>query len=269
MKIPIQPPKFSDLVQDVIDKSPQRFSEIIALGIPPDPNGRYYHWDKLRHLKNIPVDLDHKEWWLAIKLARKTLYKSVPHTDKHGNQFVFAEPDIVRKLLHDIDIHGGGELRSSEPVANPRTRDSYLINSLIEEAITSSQLEGAATTRNVAKEMLRQKRKPQGRSETMIVNNYHAMQFINTNAQKELTSELILELHGILTHGTLENENAIGRLRKSDDIFVSDNKDGSIIHKPPKAAELKKRLTKLCNFANNKNTSILLGLSNQFYNFCC
>ncbi len=79
-----------------------------------------------------------------------------------GNTFSFCgrrcHANVAHRLLHEVDIHGGGELKSTAQVANPDTRDTYLINSLIEEAITSSQLEGAATTRKVAKEMLRQKR---------------------------------------------------------------------------------------------------------------
>jgi Fic family protein len=48
----------------------------------------------------------------------------------------------------------------------------------MEEAITSSQLEGAATTREVAKEMIREGRQPRDRSERMILNNYLTMQRI-------------------------------------------------------------------------------------------
>jgi len=255
MKIPLTPPKLKELIDEVIRQSPQKFSEIISLGLQADPRGHYYHWDKLRHLENVPDDLSHREWWLGIKLARKALYRPVPHTDKYGQPFVYAEPDVVRKLLHEIDIHGGGELKSSEQVANPHTRDAYLINSLIEEAITSSQLEGAATTRKVAKEMLRRKRKPRDKSEKMIVNNYHAMQFINEIAQETLTTKYVLELHKIVTEGTFDDESSAGMLRTTDDVYVGDQRDATVIHEPPKAEELEDRLKSICNFANDENAS--------------
>lgn len=193
-----------------------------------------------------------------MKFSRKALYKKIPHSDKDGNPFVYAEPDVVRRLLHEVDIHGGGELKANEQVANPNTRDTYLINSLIEESITSSQLEGAATTRKVAKEMLRQKRKPQDRSETMIVNNFNAMEFINENSTEELTPELIYELHRILTVNTLDNRAAVGKLRTSDDIYVGDERDATIIHVPPKANELAGRLKNICAFANASHPSVFL-----------
>ena len=66
------------------------------------------------------------------------------------------------------------EVVTSERQAGQR----FLVNSLMEEAIRSSQLEGATTSRRVAKEMLRTGREPRDRSERMIANNYRALQFM-------------------------------------------------------------------------------------------
>lgn len=254
MQIPLTPPDYQKLIHEIIKKSIARFTEILNLRVPPDPNGQYYHWDKLRHLKSAPYDLAHKEWWFAIKSARRSLYQVLPHYAKDGSPFVYGEPNIVRQLLHEIDIHGGGELKASDQVNNPATRDTYLISSLIEEAITSSQLEGAATTRKIAKEMLRQKRAPRDRSERMIVNNYRAMEFINDISEEELTPSLILELHRILTEDTLDNLKAVGNYRTTDDVYVGDNRDATIIHVPPAATQIPKRLSSICDFANASNS---------------
>lgn len=159
----------------------------------------------------------------------------------------------MRRLLHEIDMHGGGELKASAQVANPNTRDSYLINSLIEEAITSSQLEGAATTRKVAKAMLREKRAPRDRSERMIVNNYAAMEYINEISSEELTPSLILELQRLLTTDTLENNRAVGSWRSSDDVYVGDERDATVIFVPPPYKEIPARIERICNFANDPN----------------
>lgn len=250
MKIPAKPSGIHDLINHIAKDSPDKLSDIFSSGIKPDPKGAYHHWDKLRHLKLPPLVSNHEEWWLAIKIARKTLYKNIPHSDKDGSPFVFDEPDTVRRLLHEIDVHGGGELKATEQVVNPNTRDTYLINSLIEESITSSQLEGAATTRKVAKEMLRQKRKPRDKSETMILNNYHAMEYIKDISNEALTPELIYELHRILSNNTLEDPGMVGKLRVADDVYVGDERDATIISIPPKAKELQNRIENICNFAN-------------------
>lgn len=254
MKIPLTPPIFDELLHHVLEENSKSFGEILSLGIRPDPKGAYYHWDKLRHLAP-PHDLSSEEWWMAIKLSRRALYKPIPHTDKYGEPFQYGQPDVVQRLLHQITRDASGIIQSSEAVTNPHTRDTYLVNSLIEEAITSSQLEGASTTRKVAKEMLRQSRKPKDNSEKMIVNNYHAMQFINDMKDEKLTPSMILELHRILTEGTMENSKAVGTLRSSDDIYVGDARDATTLHIPPKASELKVRLENICNFANDKHAT--------------
>lgn len=256
MKIPLTPPPFKQLTDDLAQKG--RLADILSVDTSADYRGKYHHWDKLRHLRLPDGFNSHDEWWFAIKLARRSLYKRIPHKDKHGQNFVYGESDLVRKLLHEVDIHGGGEVKSNTQLANPSIKDTYLINSLIEEAITSSQLEGAATTRKIAKEMLRENRKPRDRSETMIVNNYHAMQFINEIDNEELTPELVLELHRILTEGTLDNHKSVGKLRTTDDVYVGDERDASIIHTPPKASELESRLKSVCEFANSVEPNAFL-----------
>lgn len=257
MKIPLSPPRFEELLNKVVSDGPERLMRIYAMNIKPDPKGAYYHWDKLRHLKP-PNDLSTEEWWFGIKSARKALYRPIPHTAKSGENFVYAQPDIVHKLLHQITRDASGVIQSSEVVTNPHTRDTYLINSLIEESITSSQLEGASTTRKVAKEMIRQNRKPKDNSERMIMNNYHAMQFVNDMRNEELTPELIYELHRLLCEDTLENKKYEGELRTTDDIYVGDERDSTKLHIPPKAEELEKRIENMCHFANGKNSSEFL-----------
>ena len=258
MRIPIKPPNFRETFDEVVKKSTDRIHKIVGAGIQAEPKGNYYHWDKLRHLKSPPNGLTNEEWWLGIKWTRQSIYQTIPHKAIDGSNFVFGETHTVRRLLHEIDIHGGGEIKASAQVANPSSRDSYLINSLIEEAITSSQLEGAATTRKVAKQMLREKRKPRDRSERMIVNNYQAMEHIKEIATQNLTPELILELQGILTEDTLDNTSAEGAWRDNDDIYVGDVRDATIIFEPPTYKEIPKRMESLCAFANDVNTSKFL-----------
>ncbi len=91
-----------------------------------------------------------------------------------------------------------------DPIANPQTRSQYLMHSLFQEAVTSSQLEGAATTRAEAKEMLRSGRPPRTRGERMILNNYLTMQRIAEWKQSTLDESLIFEMHRMVTEGTLD-----------------------------------------------------------------
>lgn len=213
-------------------------------------SGKYRHWDVLRHLKP-PDGLTVEQWWLGLKLARIGMYQPLPMTAKDGGPFVYALPDVAQRMLHQIDRDASGTIRASHQVTDPQTRDSYLVSSLVEEAITSSQLEGASTTRDVAKDMIKGGREPRDRSERMIVNNYHALQFIRQIKEEPLTPAIIFQLQRILTEQTLDEPGGAGRFRRDDErIVVSDHIDGSILHDPPTAAVLPQRMVEMCAFAN-------------------
>jgi Fic family protein len=214
---------------------------------------RYIHWDKLRHLEP-PEGLNSEEWWFKIKFARIAGFRLLPLTDANGSPFSYGLPDLALKHLHHIDQRCSGEVAMDEVVTSERQAGQrFLVNSLMEEAIRSSQLEGATTSRRVAKEMLRSGREPRSRSERMIANNYRALQFMREEMGDLLSTESILELHRILTEGTLDNPSAAGRLQRPDEerVAVYDRDDDERpIHRPPPADQLPERMRLLCNFAN-------------------
>lgn len=249
MKLPLSPPDFGTLYDNAyINKFTGFFDSNLG---PTDSEGRYLHWDKVRHLQP-PEGWTSEDFWLVLKFARRTLYKKLPFTSKFCEQFQFCMTDSIYRDLHWIDQNASGRIGMDKPVTNPHTRDTYLVGSLIEEAISSSQLEGASTTRNVAKEMLRQGRKPKDHSEQMIFNNYQAMQFIREYKEDKLTPAMIFELHRILTEATLDDANKAGQYRDAgDDIHVVDATAAVLLHTPPEASELPSRIERLCQFAND------------------
>lgn len=251
MKVPLSPPTLEVLLRSIVETGGvERLTRLLGDPAGPAPNGRYLHWDELRH-RQPPPGLSREDWWFSVKTARRLLYKSIPITDKTGRPFVFALVDPVLALLHRLDRDAAGRIRLAAPIANSATRDGYLIRSLIEEAINSSQLEGASTTRQVAKEMLRQGRRPQDKSEQMIFNNFQAMRAISERASQPLTPDTILELHRLLTRDTLDDPSAAGRLRRADErVDVVDHRHQRILHVPPHADQLPERLERLCRFAN-------------------
>ncbi len=92
--------------------------------------------------------------------SKRALYcNSYRLEDKNNVPFVLATIDSILHKLHFIDRSSGNTIQG--PVVQIHDEDTYLVQSLTEEAITSSQLEGASTTRKVAKEMLRTKRNPE------------------------------------------------------------------------------------------------------------
>jgi Fic family protein len=213
---------------------------------------RYVHWDKLRHL-DPPDGLDSTEWWFRIRFSRLANMRPLPLADSNGRPFNYSLPDLVLKRLHRIDQRCSGEVMMDEVVTSERQAGQrFLVNSLMEEAIRSSQLEGATTSRRVAKEMLKSGREPENRSERMIANNYRALQFMREGMGDRLDPDRILELHRIVTEGTLDDPEAAGRLQRPGEprVAVYDRDDGRPIHTPPPAELLPYRMRQLCEFAN-------------------
>jgi len=252
MRFPDIPPSYLTIFEDIKTQGDVKLNRFLTEIQATDYKGRYLHWDKLKY-KNPPDDFTAEEYWAGTKFARSKLLQDLPLLSKSQQPFKFCSPSLVQKMLLEIDRNASGYVGMSEPIANENTRNTYLINSLIEEAINSSQLEGAATTRKVAKKMIRNNRTPQDQGEQMIFNNFYAMQFVQEHKDDMLTPSMVYELHRIVTDKTLPDATHAGRLRTGDDeIHVVDHL-GNILHTPPDAEELPARLKALCDFANGLN----------------
>lgn len=218
--------------------------------VPPE---KYLHWDKLQYY-TPPIDIKPEYWWLIIKLKRQSGYKNLPNQDTGGKPFVIlTDVEPIAQRLHDIDLRAGGHIKMPEQIMNRDTRDQYIVSSLIQEAITSSQLEGAATTRLVAKDMLKSGRKPTDRSEQMILNNFETMQFITGLKDSVLTPRLVFEIHRRVTRDTLDEPSAAGRFRTDQEAVHIADPYGEVLHRPPSSDSLAERLQSLCDFANSDN----------------
>jgi len=226
-----------------------RMSEVMLHISDISKRDSYMPWDEVRR-RPAPFGLSHEEWWLALKLGRLSRLRPIPLHDKSNRPFMFGIPELMMAQLHEIDRGLGFALDLPEAVTRPETRDQYIVSSLIQESITSSQLEGAATTREIAKDMLRSGRAPRDKSERMILNNYHTMQRIRAVRDKPLTPELVLEIHALVTADTLDKPDATGRLRRVDENVRVEDIEGTVYHTPPLAGELPERVQAMCDFAN-------------------
>lgn len=245
MRIPDTPRPLQQLLQSI---PAPRIAELMPETAPLWQEDEYLHWNEIRR-RPPPAGLSHDEWWLLLKLGRSKA-KFVPLVDKAGTPFRFTMPDSIIAKLHEIDLGLGSSWSLPDAVTNPGSRNEYVVSTLIQEAITSSQLEGAVTTREVAKEMLRSGRKPRDKSERMILNNYQTMQRIMDLRDRVLTPEMVFEIHRIATEGTLDREEGAGRFRRPDESVSVADMEGNIFHEPPHADELPDRITKMCSFAN-------------------
>jgi len=221
-------------------------------------NNRYLHWDKMRHLQR-PDGLSAEHAWAAIRFSRMSQIRQLPLSMYHMNQKMgFWIPPKHQQWLHEIDQKAGGSIGAISDNELPDDNERYLINSLMEEAIASSRLEGASSTREKAKKMLRTERKPRDRSEQMILNNFQAILEIRDLKNDKLTPDLLCHLQEVLTAGTLDDPTGAGRFRTNEDnVQVVEQMTDEVMHEPPDAATIRDRLDQLCAFANRQSGSFI------------
>lgn len=249
MRLPQRPPVVRGAeLADAIDAT----SRPEVLAVIKHANAAYFHWDELR-ARPMPPGFTARQAWGVLKLTRRAERRGIPLVDGRGRSFSYWLPPAALEILHEVDRWAGGALAMSGPASSSLQplRDEVVVSSLMEEAIASSQIEGAATTRRVAKEMLRSNRRPRGRGEQMIANGYETIQFLRAAKDEPLSLELLFEIQSRMTRGTLDDPSGAGRLRvEADRVSVIDVRSDTVLFTPPVASELPKRLEKLIAYAN-------------------
>ena len=210
-------------------------------------NDDYEYWDKVKY-KKLPEGFTPQMLWANVKASR--LRSMIPVWEKYGINLCITSQ--MQRMCHEFDMKFGS-FWEVEGDAQTAEKKYYLSSSLMEEAIYSSKMEGASTTRIVAKEMLRKKKSPQNKSQQMIANNYNTIQYIVEHKDEPLTEEALLHIHRLMTEKTMDNPEDAGRFRTNDKVVVADMVEGDIIYTPPSFQEIPEFVESLCDFFNNDN----------------
>jgi len=261
MRIPEKSPQLSDIIGKLStiineffikycsnDEESEKFKNLIR----KYNNDEYIHWDKLRRKED---QSDVEALWFFLKFARGNQFESLKIADE---SFKYIVLEKFQKELSLIDLATPTPYDwLNEEGFSPEIKSQHLLDSLMEEAIASSQLEGAATTRIVAKKLIREDKEPIDTSQKMILNNYRTIIKIKEIRDKKLTPELILEIHEGITHGTLSDELDETRFRNTNDIVVQDKvQPDRIYHIPPDFSKINPMINDLCRFANGNHKYI-------------
>lgn len=247
MRLPKEPPDHHRLGLEMLKAG---LGEKLCTGSATLPDGRYLHWDELRR-RTPPAGLSVEQWWAATKRARESSFTEVePMRACYGLPFGFISLPTLQRGLHEFDRTNV----TKELVAHLGNEDAiveYRVRQLIEEAISSSVVEGARpTTREVARKMVREHRKPSSRDEQMIYNNWRAMLRLLElrDAGNALEVRDLLELHRTLGEDALELPDAAGRFRGPEHNVDVADLEGVVWHLPPDANGLPERVEALLAF---------------------
>lgn len=210
-------------------------------------NETFEYWDSIKY-KKCPTGCTPQQLWTFVKAARRI--NNIKVWDKYDVRLSLT--NSMQKMCHQFDMYWGGSWGNNS-IIDTNNKEQYLISSLMEEAIYSSQMEGAATTRKVAKEMLRKKMTPKDKSQQMIHNNYQTIQYIVEHKDKPLSEELLLQIHRLMTDNTMQNPEDAGRFRNNNDVVVENGITHETVHTPPSYKDIPQFIKDLCEFFNDKN----------------
>ena len=208
-------------------------------------NAGYEYWDKVKY-KPLPYGYTPQMLWTYVKAERQK--NMIIVWDKYKVKLCITSQ--MQRLCYEFDKMFE-TFWSSDNETQTTEKKNYLISSLMEEAIYSSQMEGASTTRIVAKEMLRKKKSPQNKSQQMIVNNYNTIQYITQHRNDPLTEEGLLNIHRLMTEKTLEDPDNAGKFRTNDNVVVADITENEVVYTPPSYKEIPEFVNTLCEMFNN------------------
>ncbi|MDD4409377.1 MAG: Fic family protein [Candidatus Pacebacteria bacterium] len=213
----------------------------------------YMYFDKMKYKEPAPQGMSKESLWEIVKFSRHSRSLKTPIKDEDGNHFKWVKLDYFEEFFHELDMNTGGEV--SLPKDGYRADSQRLIvRGIMEEAIASSQLEGAATSRQEAKKMLREQRRPTNQSEQMILNNYLIMKAIEGDYKdRRMDMDMIMDMHSLITKNTFDSQGEKPRLRNDNEtVYINDDVNGIIYHKAPGVDFVKRELKELMCFANDE-----------------
>lgn len=250
IKLPPTEPPANPLIA-LMQSGPEQLEQYLPFFTPLDGKGRYLPFDEFRH--RISKKLDLNIAWALTKLARHNALQPLLPLGEPAQLCRFVLTPTLQAAISEVDRHTTTPALEWMCTTIGEARHlQYLLGDLIEdEAISSSQLEGAATTTLVAKDLLKRQRKPRTPDEKMILGNFRMMKFAWEQRSAPLSVALLEEMHQIGVSGIDDDKYRPGCLRDSDDVVVEDG-EGQVVHQPPPAAGLAARLQQLADWANNE-----------------
>ena len=255
MNIKVPPAAVENPFATITQNCPEKLEQYLEFYSPVDKKGRYLPYDELRH--RIASGLDHQLVWSLTRLARTKQQATLIELGEPAASCDYLSTQLIQQAISAVDRNT--TTASFEWIiskVDEKSQLEYLLNDLIEdESISSSQLEGAATTTQVAKELIKRNRKPRSEDERMIVGNYKMMLHAWEMRDQPLSLDLITELHKIGVEGIDDDAYAPGHFRQSNTIHVV-NADGAIVHTPPSCENLENRLQAIVVWANSNHDKI-------------
>ena len=228
---------------------------------------QYITKEKYKYQMEKGKDLDYE--WDKILSKRKEIATYTELKNEKGNKLWFVETEKIKSAIDYIEIKAKDDLLkySKSLFKNYISSEEMLLDSLADESFYSSTIEGAFSTRKVAKELVTDKRVPSSKSEKMIYNNHMALKYGLEDKENQITEDLMLKIFELISKDTLDEETQINKYRV-EDVVVRD-KRGEIIHEGAHVDNIQSMMDDLFRFmySNNINPIIKSAIFHFYFVF--
>ena len=150
-------------------------------------------------IHRLPVSLPISKVWPELQKARKDKSESLPLLSIDGKPFWWVLTESISSQADEVISLARREIVFDRPEYEEAFREAVL-----DEAVYSSVIEGAFTTKKEAREFIHEGRSPKNKSEQMVKNNYEALTYVLEHIDESITEQTIFDIYALVTKDTLE-----------------------------------------------------------------
>lgn len=207
---------------------------------------RYLPRQEIIH--RLPVSISIQQFWPELEQERRKCSQELPLLAQDRKPFWFVLTGSIEKQCDAI-----AELARRDIAFTGPEFDALFQGAVVDEAVYSSVIEGAFTSREQAADFIRQNKQPRNKSEQMVKNNYDALTYVLEHLEDEISEETILQIAQIVT-------------RSAAEVQVTGYRDGAVyvtgregdVYTPPQADAVPEMMRALVEFIQKSELHPLL-----------
>ncbi len=189
-------------------------------------------------IHRLPVSLPISEFWPMLQNARAQQSIELPLRDSEGNAFRFVLNTSIERQCDSV-----AALARKDTIFETGALEHMIDDAVIDEAIFSSLIEGAFTSREAAVGFIRKHKEPTNKSEQMVKNNYDALTYVLEHLEYDITDKTIIDIAAIVTRNAAEEQ--VNGYRKGK-VYVMGREE--IVYTPPEAEYVPDMMNSLIRF---------------------
>lgn len=202
-------------------------------------------------LHRLPVSTPISAVWPKLQKARREISEDLPLLSIGGSPFWWVLTKSIEAQSEKVISLARRDIIFDRPEYEAAFREAVL-----DEAVYSSVIEGAFTTKKEAREFIHEGREPKNKSEQMVKNNYEALTYVLEHIEEPIAERTVFDIYALVTKDTLAG-NAPANAYRKEKVFVQSSR-GELVHTAPEAEKVPGMMAALLDFIKSSELSPLI-----------